>query len=162
MNHFSTFCRLCLSVGMARFELTTSASQMQRSKPGWTTSRKKQLFFIYFLNFFTKNFFIYIYFRFRIKNIKIKLLILSEWWDSNPHALRHQILNLACLPFPAHSEIIVFMMRSFSQDLFTITVSIHFKVVMGYFLRLWPKPLARNLFDARLSTSTNCRSPENN
>ena len=26
----------------------------------------------------------------------------SGWRDSNPHALRHQILSLACLPVPAH------------------------------------------------------------
>ena len=28
----------------------------------------------------------------------------SGWRDSNPHALRHQILSLACLPVPAHPE----------------------------------------------------------
>ena len=26
----------------------------------------------------------------------------SGWRDSNPHALRHQILSLVCLPVPAH------------------------------------------------------------
>ena len=28
----------------------------------------------------------------------------SGWRDSNPHALRHQILSLACLPVSAHPE----------------------------------------------------------
>ncbi len=46
--------------------------------------------------------------------------LLSEWRDSNPYAFRHQILSLACLPFPAHSEIIVFMMRSFNIDFFVV------------------------------------------
>ena len=31
---------------------------------------------------------------------------LSEWWDSNPHAFRHQILSLARLPVTTHSEVL--------------------------------------------------------
>ena len=30
--------------------------------------------------------------------------LLSKWWDSNPHALQHQILSLARIPISPHSE----------------------------------------------------------
>lgn len=33
------------------------------------------------------------------------LLKWSRWWDSNPHAARHQILSLARLPVPSHPVI---------------------------------------------------------
>ena len=42
----------------------------------------------WFLRYYQKKRVVYIY--------------LSGWWDSNPHAFRHQILSLTRLPIPPH------------------------------------------------------------